>query len=342
MGYKSTQAVLEGLFGREFTVERINAKTGKRSIKRLAAQEMALLLTVAARQSDPYVFPNDSDPIWFANEEKLCNFVHFKKSALYDSRNFLVQLGLLRYSKSKRHMDYANPSRSRCYTNVYQINREKLEAMAMDLKVRNAEEFLCNTETKVRNTETHTDSRDKNQQTGNSDLSDVNNKEYLKRVVNAIAASLEINASDILPNVIAEAIRGKFPDSVFDAIQDPKSWFRTAKVPLNALVSILRRLPLQKNDPNYRRQTQPTTKELLENIPKDIFYLVNDAIKNTGCKDPTFVQQLIPLLQQLLCTPEGQAFAVETIDQHKATDNKESKIVSKRLLHTLARGEIVG
>jgi len=319
MGYKSTQAVLEGLFARELTVDRIDAKTGKKSVKRLTAQDMALLLTVAARQNDPNVFPNDSDPIWYASEENVCNFVHFKKSALYESRNFLVKLGLLRYSRNKRHRDYEHPSRFRNYYNVYQINLEKLKSLAGD-GLRITEDEVRITEAKPRITELHKDD------------------DYLRRVLNAIADSLGINASDILPQTIAEAIRGKHPDSVFGAIADPNGWFKRAKTPLGALVSVLRRLPLQANDPNYRRQNQPTINEILESVSDDIRCLTKDAIKNTGFEAVLFVQQLIPHLQRLLRTPEGRDFAVETIDQHKTATTEDSQAVAKQLLHALAQG----
>lgn len=337
MGYQLTQAVLDGLFGRELTVESIDTKSGAKKVKRLSAQHMALLLTVAARQYDPNVFPNDSNPIWYANAEKICKFVHFEKSALYDSRNFLVKLGVLRYAKSMRHMDYKHPSSIRTYDNVYQIDLKKLKSLAADLGIRDTESPLREADSKVRNTETHTDLRDTPQQTNRQGLSDVD-RIFVERVMNEIAASLGISTASINRNTVAAAIRGKFPDTVFDAIRDPNGWFRTARSPISAIVTVLRQLPLQANDPNYRRQKQPTVGELLANVSSTAQYLIKEAIRNTGCSAAAFVQRLIPLLSRLLATPQGHEFAVETIDQHKKKGSDVPLDVAKQLLRALTQG----
>jgi len=201
-----------------------------------------------------------------------------------------------------------------------------------DLEVRN-------TEVKVRNTETHTDSKDKIQQTNRQAMSGVD-AEYVKRVLDEIAARLGIDASGIRPKVIADAICGKHPDSVLEAIREPKGWVLNAKSPLGALVTVLRRLPKQENDPNFKRQTQPTVNQLLDGLSITTRCLTNDAIKNTGCGEPLFVQQLIPLLSRLLETSEGRSIAVETIYQHKIKKGEDPRTAAKNLIRSLGASAV--
>ena len=78
MGSRYVDAVLFGLEGREFSLPW--GKSGKD--KKFGAQDMAFLLTVAARQPNPTTKRHGGlDPVCYGSPESMRSQMHLKKSA---------------------------------------------------------------------------------------------------------------------------------------------------------------------------------------------------------------------------------------------------------------------
>lgn len=208
-----TQSVLEGLKGQNLSVSKTHPKSGKPYEKKLAAQQMALLLTVASQQE---ALPRNNcgeAPAWTADPKTVCDYTHTKSSAFHEDRNFLIELGLL--------------------------EREKSSYRVCTSKLRNTESSSSEPPSELRNTESSEKTTD---------------EDNIKLVVNLIADTCNIDPNHIDRKAVANAIKGKFLDSVYKEIKE--LWKKSGsdkKLTPNIILSALRGLPDQKVDPAYIR-----------------------------------------------------------------------------------------
>lgn len=128
-----TKRVLEGLKGQNFSVSKAHPKSGKPYEKKLAAQQMALLLTVASHQESLPRNECGEASAWTADPKTICAYTHTGPTAFHEDRNFLVELGLLERVKSS-----------------YRVCTGKL---------RNTESTPCEPPSELRNTESATNAR---------------------------------------------------------------------------------------------------------------------------------------------------------------------------------------
>lgn len=210
-----TQSVLEGLKGQNLSVSKTHPKSGKPYEKKLAAQQMALLLTVASQQE---ALPRNNcgeSPAWTADPKTVCAYTHTKSSAFHEDRNFLIELGLLERVKSS-----------------YRVCTSKL---------RNTESSTSEPPSELRNTE----SSEK-----------TTNEAYIKRVAQSIADMCNIDSNLINLSDVADAIKDKFPNSVYKVIREIWEMSGAAKATPTIILTALRGLPDQKVDPAYKRATE--------------------------------------------------------------------------------------
>lgn len=105
--------------------------------------------------------------------------------------------------------------------------------------------------------------------------------------------------------MVEKAIKGKYSESVLNLIdnlgktQDTR-WVFKADNPIASVVSLLRKLPDEQEDPVYRRKYNPTPDQLLEDVPSEIVrQAVKDMIAATGCTDRRCVEKFISTISSL-------------------------------------------
>lgn len=208
-----TQSVLEGLKGQDLSVSKTHPKSGKPYEKKLAAQQMALLLTVASQQE---ALPRNNcgeAPAWTADPKTVCDYTHTKSSAFHEDRNFLIELGLL--------------------------EREKSSYRVCTSKLRNTEPSKSEPPSELRNTESSEKTTD---------------EDYIERVAQSIADTCNIDSNLINLSDVADAIKDKYPNSVYKKIGE--IWEESSpakKVTPTIILTKLRGLPDKDNDREYKR-----------------------------------------------------------------------------------------
>lgn len=193
-----TQSVLEELKGQNLSVSKTHPKSGKPYEKKLAAQQMALLLTVASQQETLSRNECGEAPAWTADPKSICAYTHTGPTAFHEDRNFLVELGLLE-----------------------RVNSSYRVCMA-----------------KLRNTESS---------------AEATNKEYIERIAKSIADICGIDLNHIDQEEVSNAIKDKYPDSVYKTIR--KIWNNknpAKRITLNLILITLMALPRQEDDPAYK------------------------------------------------------------------------------------------
>lgn len=335
MGSFLVDAVLNGLKGREFSLP-IGGTREKPKIKSFGAQEIAFLLTIASRQPNPGALEGDLDPICFGDPATLQSLMHIKNSAFFESRKFLQKLGLVRFNEEEIRPDPKNPERVHRYTNVYRIGLKKLRELQPDLEtwrkgvlkigdsaaipegvlralqayepvpcpeeVRNTESLIRNTESRVRNTDTNTITN-----TLNKIPKDTTShaEDFVGIVCGLIAEKLGVRREFVRDSMVEKVIKGKYSESVLNLIdnlgktQDTR-WVFKADNPIASVVSLLRKLPDEQEDPVYRRKYNPTPDQLLEDVPSEVVrQAVKDMIAATGCTDRRCVEKFISTISSL-------------------------------------------
>lgn len=206
-----TQSVLEGLKGQNLSVSKTHPKSGKPHEKKLAAQQMALLLTVASQQETLPRNECGEAPAWTADPKTVCAYTHTGPTAFHEDRNFLVELGLLERVKSSYRV---------CMT-----------------QLRNTKPTPCEQPPELRNTESS---------------AEATIKEYVERIANSIADLCRIDSKAINRNDVNNAVKDKYPDSVYKRIRE--IWKKSGKTNVSPtlILTLLRALPRQEDDPAYK------------------------------------------------------------------------------------------
>lgn len=366
MGSRYVDAVLYGLEGRELSLP--NGKSGKS--RKLNAADMAFLLTIAARQPNPTTNHHSGlNPVCYGSPEALQRQMHLKKSAFFTTRQYLLNLGLITFSTEERLPDPKSDASKR-FTNIYRINLAKLREFYPDINVwknkilhikdgedvsrdvlralmalddancplRKTDSTVHETDSTVRNQDNPvrlTDSKTKNitkeqhQQTkpGSGDVE----KAHLDRVVSKIANRLNISPDTINRSVVASAIKGKTPDTVYKAINDAQGIKQ-----VGGFINRLRNIPLKEDDAKYKEYTQPTVEQILSNEnSKDVQCLAETALKKIPNLDGPSLLIIMNALRGHVGDSDKNEIAVNLIDEFKSTSNEPPQMAAKRLADEL-------
>ena len=142
--------------------------------------------------------------------------------------------------------------------------------------------------------------------------------EYLCSVIGEMSKSLIIPEKNINRVAVKRAIEGKFADSVYRAVRTPSQFVLLADNKIGAMISVLKRLPEKENDPAFRHMAnQPNAGELAQSASPEVQCMLEVVQKNTGYKDPRFLDEIARYLQRLLETEAGRHIAVEICDKYK-------------------------
>ena len=188
----------------------------------------------------------------------------------------------------------------------------------------NRESALPNRESALPNRETNIyitkkENRQNNIMGGGADV-DV---DYLSSVVAAMARSLDVPVEEIGQKKVGEAIKGKLKDSVFRVVQNPSKFALSAKKPIGAMISELRNLPDKAHDSALQRmankQKPGEYAKRISEASKEVKYLLDIAQKNTGYRDPRFLDEIAECFLKLTRTIEGNGVAAEICDKYKFT-----------------------
>lgn len=206
-------------------------------------------------------------------------------------------------------------------------------------KLRSAEEKLRSTEKKLRSTESNNNTTINNTHT--TEVGDDVDAHYLDGLVGGIAANLKVERTKINREKLAKAVKGKFPDSVHELIKKPPAWcLAEAKHPAAALICELDKLPLQEDDPNYKRNHPQTVNEFLDSIASiPEHYLMECVVKATQCDDVNNLKYVHQLIHVALAGVNGGAEAekamrrriAEAIDKVGLDVDKTPDAAMKRL-----------
>ena len=117
MGTYYVNAILNGLKGRETIGD-----------KKLSATWIALLVSIANKQPNPGSFHGDMDPICIGDPKTMAEYAHISEPEVYKVRNFLVESGLITYSRRECRVDPTCMGEEQTFYNVYRINLKTLRA----------------------------------------------------------------------------------------------------------------------------------------------------------------------------------------------------------------------
>ena len=380
MGSRYVDAVLFGLEGREFSLPW--GKSGKD--KKFGAQDMAFLLTVAARQPNPTTKRHGGlDPVCYGSPESMRSQMHLKKSAFFDTRQFLQALGLLSFSESEMRPDPKKGGAPSRFTNIYRINLARLREFFPNVKewrksvlhidadeqlppdvlqklmaleegecpvrnadkparndggpvriadsfVRNAESIVRNAENQVRITDSKTKDKSAEENHHPKQASGDVEKEYLDRVISMIGDRIEDRNEKINRNVITAAIKGKYADTVYNAIRSKKGLKR-----VGGYVQLLRSLPPKENDKAYQEAVNPTVGQILSHHTRETGYLVEMAMNIVGCSERWILDMLLPVMSRLSTSNEGRGKAMGVLDDFIGDPNETMRMKAKRLVDEL-------
>ena len=335
MGLYFVNAVLNGLKGRKLSV-------GK---KKLAASDIAMLVTIANQQPNPGSYHGDWNPAATIDPKSMSAYTHLTRSKVFTKRDFLLDLGLITFTPKEMHADPTSTTGEKAWTNLYRINLKKIRELVGDdqewLKVLKISKNPPDEKTRralfavpigdstvPKTAETVPfdlakvpigDSNiNNNKETKNiNTLCDVLTDEQFDLVLGTMAKSLMVPPNRIGRKSLARATLGKFYDSIMEIVSNPNEFIRNANDKVAATIHCLQLLPQKENDPSYLRYRRTFTPEqAFSSASRETRCLIDDIKRNTGVTDKRMIAQVVLPIERLLNTVEGKDFAVETVAKY--------------------------